>query len=306
MNEQIPPAFDDERVDRVLAMLTDRTRKEVDDIIDAGLVSLRGKVVTKGSARVRTGDRLAAEVPDLVIKTLVPETGIEFGIAYNDDDIVVINKPAGLVVHPSGGHETGTLVHGLLARYSDIASVGDPARPGIVHRLDVGTSGLMIAARSDAAYSYLVKALAMREVSRTYDAVVIGAVGGNAGEVDAPIGRSLDDRTKMAVVADGRPARTHYQVADRFTDPLKATRLVCELETGRTHQIRVHMASIGHPVLGDAKYGGARSQLRLDRPFLHATGLRFTHPVTHEPLSFEAPMPDELTAVLGVFEQARA
>ena len=199
----------------------------------------------------------------------VPIPTVPIVVVYEDDDLVVVDKPAGLVVHPGAGHRDGTLVNGLLARY-DLAAVGEPARPGIVHRLDRETSGLLVVARTPAAYDGLVRALAAHEVERRYDAVVVGAPESTHGTVDAPIGRSVRNPTRMAVRTGGREARTHYEVVDRYDD---TARLAVSLETGRTHQIRVHLAAIGHPVLGDPVYG--RTDPRIARPFLHAAELAF-------------------------------
>jgi len=209
----------------------------------------------------------------------------------------VVAKPAGVVVHPGAGHPDGTLVNGLLARYPELAAVGDPARPGIVHRLDRDTSGLLVVARSSVAYDGLVEMLAAHEVERRYDALVWGVPDVARGVVDAPIGRSVRRPTRMAVRDGGRVARTAYEVVRDYPDPGVA-RLECRLETGRTHQIRVHLQAIGHPVVGDAVYGGRRAALVLDRPFLHAGGLAFAHPVTGEAITVDEPLAPELAAVL--------
>jgi 23S rRNA pseudouridine1911/1915/1917 synthase len=219
---------------------------------------------------------------------------------HEDDDLLVLDKPAGLVVHPGAGRATGTLVHGLLAAYPEVAGVGsDPSRPGIVHRLDKGTSGLLLVARTQRAYEALVAALSAREVHRRYRALVWGHVAAASGLIDAPIGRSTREPTRMSVDVRGKEARTRYDVLRHATEPVEVTELACTLETGRTHQIRVHLRSIGHPVVGDARYGGNRQSLPLDRPFLHAAGLDLAHPVTGQALSFESPLPPDLQAVLS-------
>jgi 23S rRNA pseudouridine1911/1915/1917 synthase len=187
----------------------------------------------------------------------------------------------------------------LLARYPEIRHVGQPDRPGIVHRLDKGTSGLLLVARSEPAYQALVAALAARRVERSYRALVWGALDSPTGIVDAPVGRSARDRTRMAVTLTGKSARTRYEVVCGFTDPVPVTELRCRLETGRTHQIRVHMASIGHPVVGDSRYGGRRQSLPSPRPWLHAEHLALEHPVTSQPLAFDSPLPPDLAAVLA-------
>ncbi len=235
---------------------------------------------------------------------------VDVRVVAADDAVIVVDKPAGLVVHPGAGHEHGTLVHGLLARYPELAGVGDPRRPGIVHRLDRDTSGLLVVARSTDAYERLVAALAAHEVERRYLALVRGVPDAARATVDAPIGRSNRQPTRMAVRAGGRPARTTYEVLARDGDD--AALLECRLETGRTHQIRVHLAAIGHPVLGDAAYGSAGGPLR--RPFLHAYVLAFTHPRLGDRRRFEAALPADLRRVLeargiapvGVDRPARA
>jgi 23S rRNA pseudouridine1911/1915/1917 synthase len=225
------------------------------------------------------------------------DPSVSVTVLYSDSDIIVIDKPAGLVVHPATGNETGTLVNGLLARFPEIADVGQPERPGIVHRLDVGTSGLMIVARTQVAYEALVEQLRQHEVERVYRALVWGVPEAPNGLIDAPLGRDTREPLKMAVNANGREARTHFQVDERYTHPATAL-LTCRLETGRTHQIRVHLKAIGHPVVADSTYSGRRATLGLARPFLHATHLAFEHPVTLEVLHFDSPMPPDLVDVL--------
>jgi len=218
-----------------------------------------------------------------------------------DDDVIVVDKPSGLVVHPGAGNMEGTLVNGLLARYPEMAGVGSAVRPGIVHRLDLGTSGALAVARTQVAYDSLVGQLAERTVGRRYLALVWGRPEAPTGVVDAPIGRSTKDRTRMAVIGSGRPARTHYDVEETRVEPVTSL-LRCRLETGRTHQIRVHLSAIGHPLVGDRAYGGEREGLPegspLDRPFLHAAHLAFDHPVTGERMAFDAPLPVDLLGLL--------
>jgi 23S rRNA pseudouridine1911/1915/1917 synthase len=297
--EEVPVALAGERVDRVVAMITGRSRAEVADLVAAGAVRVGGAPVTTRSVRVAHGDVVEVEAPDPAeAAVLVPEPGVEVPLVHEDADLLVIDKPAGLVVHPGAGRSSGTLVHGLLARFPEIASVGDPTRPGIVHRLDKGTSGLLLVARSAAAYEALVADLAARRVHRRYRALAWGHVAAPRGLIDAPIGRSSREPTRMAVTERGRDARTRYEVLTRYDEPVAVTELACELETGRTHQIRVHLRSIGHPVVGDARYDGDRQSLPVPRPFLHAEGLELAHPTTGAPLAFASPLPADLTAVL--------
>jgi 23S rRNA pseudouridine1911/1915/1917 synthase len=299
VNLVVPDALAGERLDRIVALEADLTRNAASALVSSGAVTVNGNVVTKGSARVATGDVIAATLEAPVDDSLVAEPGVAFDVVYEDADIVVVDKPAGLVVHPGAGRDTGTLVHGLLARYPEIASVGERARPGIVHRLDSGTSGLMIVARTEAARTALVEMLSAREVSRQYRALVWGEIAAEEGLIDAPIGRSERERTKMAITADGREARTRFVVLERFSLPVPLTLLECHLETGRTHQIRVHLASIKHPVVGDTRYGRARPAVACDRPFLHAERLAFSHPISGAEMVFESALPRDLVAVLA-------
>ena len=222
---------------------------------------------------------------------------VRFTVVHEDDQLIIVDKPAGLVVHPGAGNEHGTLVNGLLARYPELRGVGEDHRPGIVHRLDVGTSGLLAVARTERAYRELVAALASRDVGRVYRTLVWGHPANPVGVVEAPIGRDHRDPTRMAVVVDGRPSRTRYRVLRQYSTPVAASSVECRLETGRTHQIRVHLAAIGHPVVGDATYGGVRPGISCPRPFLHAARLELDHPVTGESLEFESPLPADLAAV---------
>ena len=291
----VPASLAGERVDRALALLTGWSRADVAELIGAGEILVGGRRVARSRRLV------GGEVVDLLREPTAVElpTGepVPIVVRYADDDVVVIAKPAGLVVHPGAGHVHGTLVHGLLHAFPEIAGVGDPARPGIVHRLDRDTSGLLVVARSRPAYDELVRALAAREIERRYVALVWGVPDAPRGIIDAPIGRSIRRRTRMAVRASGREARTGYEVREEL-DGTRFALLDCSLETGRTHQIRVHLMSIGHPVVGDATYGGARPDVGVDRPFLHAAALSLRHPVSGEVLRLEEPLPDELEAVL--------
>jgi 23S rRNA pseudouridine1911/1915/1917 synthase len=294
----VPRALDGERVDRAVALLTGWSRSDVQALLQAGDVLVGGQPTGK-SRRLHTGDVVevlrAPQRPSPVGPEPVP-----VDVRHADQHVVVVNKPAGLVVHPGAGHPHGTLVQGLLARFPDIAEVGDPARPGIVHRLDRDTSGLLVVARRPPAYEHLVDALARRTVERSYLALVSGIPSARRGVVDAPIGRSTQRRTRMAVRDAGRPARTAFEVVAGWPDA-DVTLLSCQLETGRTHQIRVHFAAIDHPVAGDPEYG-SRGRHGLERQFLHASRLAFAHPTSGDRLEFTSALPEDL---LSALERAR-
>jgi len=291
----VPEALAGERVDRVVAMETGWSRAEVQAVAAEGGILVDGHPVAK-SVRLTAGQHVSVVRRPEASAPLEAED-VPVALRYADDALFVVSKPAGLVVHPGAGHAHGTLVHGLLAIDPAIATVGDPDRPGIVHRLDRDTSGLMVVARTPEAYDALVGALARRDVVREYVALVWGHPENARGVIDAPIGRSTSRRTRMAVRREGKDARTAYEVREWFVRP-DVARLDCRLETGRTHQIRIHLAAIGHPVVGDGTYGGNRPGIVLDRPFLHAAGLELDHPVTGEHLRFEEPLPPELESVL--------
>jgi 23S rRNA pseudouridine1911/1915/1917 synthase len=297
---ELPEALAGERLDRVVAMLCDVPRRVAGELIDAGEVAVDGQVRTRRADRIEVGQRVTLQVPepegDLVVEA---DAAVEVRVVHEDDDVVVVDKPAGLVVHPGAGNPTGTLVHGLLARYPEIAHVGEPFRPGIVHRLDRDTSGLLVVARTAAAHAGLTEALHDRTVTRRYRTLVWGHLSEPRGQVDAPIGRSTKDPTKMGVVVGGREARTGYEVVRRYDDPVEVTELVCHLETGRTHQIRVHLQAIGHAVVGDTRYGGARQRLAAPRQLLHAEHLAFAHPVTGVPVEADSPLPADFAEVLA-------
>jgi len=299
IEEVIPEALAGERIDRIVALVTGCSRSEATDLIARDGVHIGERAVTKASHRVTTGDvvRISGD-PHRAPVVVEPDDEIEIDVVYEDDDVIVVNKSPGVVVHPGPGHSGSTLVHGLIARFPDLRDVGEPERPGLVHRLDRGTSGLMVVARTHDAYVDLVNQLSTHAVERAYTALVWGHAEHSRGVIDAPIGRSRRDPLRMTVAIDGRPSRTHYSVDHEYHEPVVVSLLTCELETGRTHQIRVHCRSIGHPVVGDALYGGQRSSLRIDRPFLHARRLSFVHPGTAAEVTFEAPLPTDLTRVL--------
>ena len=268
------------------------TRSRIRQLIDSGDVLVNGAAV-KPAHRLRQGDLVRVSVPPPRPAVAVPQD-IPIDIVYQDADLVVIDKPAGLAAHPGPGHPDRTLVNGLLALCPDIQGIGGEIRPGIVHRLDKDTSGLMIAAKNERAHHDLSRQIKDRQVEKVYLALVEGLPSSDSGTVDVPIGRDPRRRTRMAVTPDGRESRTGYRVLDRF---VRCSLLELTLHTGRTHQARVHMAWLGHPLIGDAVYGG-RSSL-LARHFLHAHRLAFAHPSTGEPLRFQSSLPEDLVEALN-------
>ncbi|HEX5266074.1 MAG TPA: RluA family pseudouridine synthase [Acidimicrobiales bacterium] len=301
---EIPEALVGQRLDRVVSMVTGLPRAEAAGLVTGGAVRVGGDPATRGSRRMALGEVVEITTTPGEAAPPAPDPSVPLHVVHEDRELVVVDKPAGLVVHPGAGNRGGTLVNGLLARYPEMARVGDPERPGIVHRLDKGTSGLLVVARTSGAYAALVAMLAGRQVSRAYLVLVAGAVESDRGVVDAPVGRSARQPTRMAVTAGGRGARTRYEVRRRFpptSEGRSLTLLECSLETGRTHQIRVHLAAIGHPVAGDPAYGrgGAAALLPgLARPFLHAHRLAFEHPAGTGRLELSSPLPADLEAVL--------
>ena len=282
------------RLDAFLSADGALTRSQAARLIAEGRVRVNGKPAAK-SARLSGGETVTVDVPQLR-ETALPPQNIPLDVVYEDDDVIVVNKPTGLVVHPAPGHPDGTLVNALLHHCGDsLSGIGGEKRPGIVHRIDRDTSGLIIAAKNDAAHLALSAQLKDHSLSRTYECLVTGNMKQDSGTVDAPIGRSSADRKKMAMVPTGRRAITHWEVVARYPG---VTHLRCRLETGRTHQIRVHMAYIGHPILGDTVYGAKKPVPGLTGQCLHATGLRFVHPRTGEPVELHCPLPPEFTAML--------
>ena len=301
----VPESLSGMRVDRAVAMLTGVPRSTAAELIALGKVSVDGRAVATRSRPLEAGAVVTVVLP--APESLRPDPAVAVTVVHEDDQVLVVDKQAGVVVHPGAGTKEGTLVAGILARYPEIASVGDPRRPGIVHRLDRGTSGLLVVARTPAAYDSLTGQLAARTVTRRYLTLVAGNLAHDRGAVEAPIGRSDRAPTMMAVSASGRPARTSYEVVERFDElpgqrqlPEAATLLRCSLETGRTHQIRVHFAAIGHPVVGDDRYGrGSRGLLPAGRLFLHAAELSLDHPSGGRRLTWSSALPDDLARVLA-------
>jgi len=306
ISAEVPALLAGVRVDRGVAMVANVSRGAAAELIATGRVLLDGVPVSAGRVVLREGGTITVLLPEAREAGVAAEPGVRFGVVYEDPLVAVVDKPAGLVVHPGAGHDEGTLVGGLLSRFPDLAElvtagVCAPDRPGIVHRLDKGTSGLLAVARTADAYRHLVDQLATRSMERRYLALVAGIVGEDRGEVEAPIGRSARTPTKMAVTAAGKPARTGYTVIERREreGETPTTLLELSLQSGRTHQIRVHMAAIGHPVVGDARYGVADKRLGSGRFFLHAFKLAFTHPGTETRMEFDSALPEDLKAYLG-------
>ena len=304
VEETLPASLAGQRLDRVVALMAGISRARATRLVEEGAVYLDGSVVESGSRRVAEGQSVALRIPEPDDPRPGPDPSVAVAVVFEDDQVVVVNKPAGLVVHPGSGptsSETApTLVGGLLARYPEMAGVGEPSRPGIVHRLDRDTSGLLVTARTPRAYESLAAQLKAHEPERVYTALVWGHPGAAAGVIDAPIGRSLRRRTRMTVTPGGRRAVTRYEVDARFDRPRPTALLTCRLETGRTHQIRVHLRSIGHPVVGDRSYDGGRPGLDPGRSFLHAGRLRFRHPTSGRPVQAEAPLPPDLASILSL------
>ena len=284
-----------QRLDAFLASSLDGlTRSQATQLIESGEVAVNGRAVSK-SYKLAGGEDIAVTLPEPEPVEAVPQD-IPLDVVYEDADVIVVNKPSGMVVHPAPGHPDGTLVNALLYHCAGtLSGVGGALRPGIVHRIDRDTSGLIIAAKNDAAHQYLSAQLADHTLARTYECIVVGKLREDRGTVDAPIARHPTDRKRMAVVAGGREAVTHWEVIARYPG---YTHVRCRLETGRTHQIRVHMAYIGHPILGDTVYGAKKEVPGLTGQCLHAVGLRFLHPRTHEVVELSCPLPEEFTRML--------
>jgi 23S rRNA pseudouridine1911/1915/1917 synthase len=305
---EVPAMLDGVRLDRAVSFVTGLSRAAAALLIDNGKVLVDGASQTRRSAVLRSGSRLVVDDAGIERSALEAEPGVEFAVVVSDDDIVVVDKPWDLVVHPGAGRRDGTLVGGILARFPDVgelvaAGYGEPDRPGIVHRLDRGTSGLLVVARTPRAVSSLSEQMTEHTAGRRYAALVHGHVAEDRGLIDAPVGRSSRQPTLMTVSSAGRDARTAYEVVARYDDPFPSTLVVAALETGRTHQVRVHMAAIGHPVVGDPRYGKGQAASRLGalaagRFFLHAFELAFDHPADGRRVTFRAPLPGDLAALL--------
>lgn len=284
-----------QRLDAFLASSLDGlTRSQATQLIESGEVAVNGRAVSK-SYKLAGGEDIAVTLPEPEPVEAVPQD-IPLDVVYEDADVIVVNKPSGMVVHPAPGHPDGTLVNALLYHCAGtLSGVGGALRPGIVHRIDRDTSGLIIAAKNDAAHQYLSAQLADHTLARTYECIVVGALREDRGTVDAPIARHPTDRKRMAVVAGGREAVTHWEVIARYPG---YTHVRCKLETGRTHQIRVHLAWRNHPILGDTVYGHKKPELGQSSQCLHARELTFVHPRTGERMTVRCELPDYFTALL--------
>lgn len=285
--------FAGERIDKALSQMEESwSRSQISNWLDAERILVNG-VAVKPKYKVKQGDVIEVTVPEVEDLEIIPED-LNLEIVYEDADVLVVNKPRGMVVHPAPGHTSGTLVNGLMHHCKDLSGINGVARPGIVHRIDKDTSGLLMVAKNDVAHESLVNQLVEKSVTRKYTALVHGHIAHEKGTIDAPIGRDQKDRQKQAVVDKGKHAVTHFQVIERFGE---FTLVECRLETGRTHQIRVHMNYIGFPLAGDPKYG-PRKTIDFGGQVLHAGVLGFIHPVTKEYLEFESPLPEDFKQLL--------
>lgn len=282
------------RIDAYLAASTELSRSRLQKLIKDGAVERNGKPC-KANAEVKPGDAIRLHIPEESGDVLPKPENIPLDVIYEDEDLAVINKPKGMVVHPAPGNPSGTLVNALLYRFQTLSGTGGGTRPGIVHRIDRFTSGLLVVAKNDAAHETLARQFAMHTAHREYMCIVHGNLKEDSGAVDAPIGRHKTDRKRMAVTEDGRRAVTHWRVLERFGTE---TLLDVSLETGRTHQIRVHMAYIKHPIVGDEVYGSAAPKLGLNGQALHGYRLTFAHPKTGETMTFTAPLPEDFLTAL--------
>lgn len=285
-----------ERIDRFLSEnLEDLSRSYIQKLLKGGSILVNNHTV-KANYKTNEDDDIIVRIPDPEVPDILPED-IPLDILYEDDDILVVNKPKGMVVHPAPGHYSSTLVNAIMFHCKGcLSGINGVLRPGIVHRIDMDTTGSLVICKTDRAHQILAEKLKSHSITRRYHAIVHGNLKEDAGTINAPVGRHPVDRKKMSTKAPcGRPAVTHYKVLERFGD---YTYIECELETGRTHQIRVHMASIGHPILGDAVYGPMKCPFKLEGQTLHAKILGFEHPVTGEYMEFDAPLPEYFVSLL--------
>lgn len=294
---QITEDLEDERIDKCMSMLIDSlSRSYIQKLIKEDAVTVNGRTV-KGSYRVQTDDEVVFCLPEAVEPDIKPEN-IPLDILYEDSDVIVVNKPKNMVVHPAAGHYSGTLVNALMYHCgSELSGINGVMRPGIVHRIDKDTTGSLIICKNDKAHNCIAGQLKEHSINRHYFAICHGVLKEDEGTIDKPLGRHPSERKKMAVVPNGKKAITHYKVLKRFD---KFTLIECVLETGRTHQIRVHMASIGHPILGDEVYSNQKSPFKLEGQTLHAKILGFKHPTTGEYVEVDAPLPAYFSHLLEI------
>ncbi|HCU0631663.1 TPA: RluA family pseudouridine synthase [Listeria monocytogenes] len=286
-----------ERVDKVIAEMMGKSRSAIQLMLKNGDITVNGELA-KPNYKVQVGDEIHYEVREPEELEVLAED-IPLDIYFEDKDMLVVNKPEGIVVHPSAGHASGTLVNALLFHCDDLSGINGKIRPGIVHRIDKDTSGLLMVAKNDHAHESLAKQLKDKTSDREYIALVHSDIVHQKGTIEAPIGRAKEDRQKMAVVRDGKEARTHFEVLERLPG---YTLINCKLDTGRTHQIRVHLKYIGHPLAGDPKYG-PKNTIKGNGQFLHAAKLGFDHPTTNERMTFEAPLPSSFEKALKSLRQ---
>ncbi len=290
---EVPPELDGARVDKILAVVLEVSRGQARELIDLG-VTIDGVIARPGD-RAGQGSSINSPTPKPSFE--LQAEPVEFGVLYEDDRVIVVDKPPGVISHPGSGHRRGTLAGGLLHRYPEIRGVGAADRWGLVHRLDKDTSGALVVARTVGAYVDLASQLQRREITRVYSALVSGVFDSPTGSIEAPIGRDPARPTRRAVVQGGKDATTHYSV-DREFGESNCSLLTVRLETGRTHQIRVHLTAIAHQVIGDRVYGGKTTRVSSPRIFLHASSVSFTHPDTGERVTVDSPLPADLQKVL--------
>jgi 23S rRNA pseudouridine1911/1915/1917 synthase len=290
----VDEAYVETRIDKYLSeKLKDKSRSYLQGIIENGAVKVNNKII-KSNYKLKSNDVVSISIPELVeLKVEAEEIGLD--ILYEDSDVIVVNKAQGMVVHPAVGNNNGTLVNALLNHCKDLSGINGVMRPGIVHRIDKDTSGVLVVAKNDNAHNKLSEQLKDHSMTRVYFALVEGKLKNDVGTIDAPLGRKANERIKFAVTSNGKRAVTHYKVLERFNS---CTLVQCKLETGRTHQIRVHMAYIGHPLVGDPVYGFKKQKYKLEGQLLHAATLGFIHPSTGEYLEFKAEMPEYFANIL--------
>ncbi|WP_418222524.1 RluA family pseudouridine synthase [Clostridium isatidis] len=283
------------RIDKFLASIMEgKSRSFIQGLIDSNSIFVNGKEI-KSNYKLKFNDEITGIIEDTIDYEVKPEK-IDLDIIYEDKDIIVVNKPQGMVVHPAPGNYNGTLVNGLLYHCKDLSKINGEIRPGIVHRIDKNTSGILVVAKNDEAHKNLAQQFKEHSIKREYYALVEGKFSNNEGTIDKPVGRNKKDRLKMGVIGDGKRAVTHYVVLEQYNNNLSLIK--CMLETGRTHQIRVHMASINHPLVGDTVYGSKKQKYKLQGQVLHAKTLGFIHPISKEYMEFTSDLPDYFKKLL--------